>query len=287
MMKNKERFGHIQKAEGKKVVLKPPKELKESAKPDKPEEDKPKRTKEERDKRIAEIDKKQAERKAKKDESKKVEPKSRGRTEKRGTNTTRPYSEKSPGPRPKSQAAVKQPRTEDEDDTELRLKRPKDEKVNFLKRPFHSLPLTPMDTAKSPILKELRDKQIVGSNDAYHELKKSLRGAYSYPEKGVKSIDKARKKLFEIVKAWEKKIKFNPDQFTKYGDSRSYLYERDYTQKRWDELGKIFARMWPVNLIPKYIHKKDKMSKEQFWNWINDQPNINTVEQGIELLKKM
>jgi len=75
MMKNKERFGHIQKAEGKKVVLKPPKELKKSIKPDKPKEDKPKRTKEERDKRIAEIAKKQEERKAKKVESK---PKSGG-----------------------------------------------------------------------------------------------------------------------------------------------------------------------------------------------------------------
>jgi hypothetical protein len=65
MMKHKEKFGHIQKADGKKVVLKPPKELKESTKPDKP-----KMTKEERDKRIAEIAKKQEERKAKKEESK-------------------------------------------------------------------------------------------------------------------------------------------------------------------------------------------------------------------------
>ena len=71
MMKHKEKFGHIQKAEGKKVVLKPPKELAKSIKP----ESKPKRTKEERDKRIAEIAKKQEERKAKKVESK---PKSGG-----------------------------------------------------------------------------------------------------------------------------------------------------------------------------------------------------------------
>ena len=66
MMKNKEKFGHIQKA-GKKV-LKPPKELAKSVKP----ESKPKKTKEERDKRIAEIAKKQEERKAKKEEPKKV-----------------------------------------------------------------------------------------------------------------------------------------------------------------------------------------------------------------------
>ena len=63
MMKHKENFGHIQKAEGKKIVLKPPKELKESIKP---KEDKPKMTKEQRDKRIAEIAQKQKERKAKK-----------------------------------------------------------------------------------------------------------------------------------------------------------------------------------------------------------------------------
>tara|TARA_Y100001937_G_scaffold120601_1_gene178087 strand:- start:322 stop:1179 length:858 start_codon:yes stop_codon:yes gene_type:complete len=72
MMKHKEKFNHIQKKGGKKVVLKPPKELKESTKPDKPKEDKPKMTKEQRDKRIAEIAKKQAERKAKKEEPKKI-----------------------------------------------------------------------------------------------------------------------------------------------------------------------------------------------------------------------
>tara|TARA_Y100000361_G_scaffold20707_1_gene16123 strand:+ start:6928 stop:7626 length:699 start_codon:yes stop_codon:yes gene_type:complete len=63
MMKNKEKFGHIQKA-GKKV-LKPPKELAKSVKP----ESKPKKTKEERDKRIKEIEEKQKKRKAKKEES--------------------------------------------------------------------------------------------------------------------------------------------------------------------------------------------------------------------------
>jgi hypothetical protein len=71
MMKNKERFGHIQKAEGKKVVLKPPKELKKSIKPDKP-----KRTKEERDKRIKEIEENQKKRKAKKVASPKSIPQS-------------------------------------------------------------------------------------------------------------------------------------------------------------------------------------------------------------------